>query len=96
MLGKPLKLTVAATDDGIPKQRGGRGGGLRVRWILYRGPGHVMFQPSQTAPIYGKPVESTTDATFTAPGAYWLQAIVSDGLLESVHNVKVLVNQSPN
>lgn len=93
MLGKPLKLTVAATDDGIPKQRGGRGGGLRVRWILYRGPGRVTFQPSQTAPIYGKPIENTTDATFTAPGVYWLQAVVGDGLLESVHNVKVLVNQ---
>lgn len=92
MLGKPLKLSVAATDDGIPKQRGGRGG-LRVRWILYRGPGQVAFQPSQTAGVYGKPVESTTEATFTVPGVYWLQAIVSDGLLESVHNVKVLVNK---
>jgi hypothetical protein len=93
MLGKPLKLTVAATDDGIPKQRGGRGGGLRARWILYRGPGQVTFQPSQTAAIYGKPMEAATAATFTAPGSYWLQAIVSDGLLESVHNVKVLVNK---
>lgn len=88
----PLKLSVSATDDGIPKPRAGRGG-VRVRWILYRGPAHVVFNPAQTTPVYGKPVESTTDATFAQAGTYWLQAIVSDGLLESVHNVKVVVNR---
>jgi hypothetical protein len=93
VLGTPLKLTVSATDDGIPKQRGGRGGGIRVRWILYRGPGHVTFNPSQSAPIYGRPVESATEATFAQAGAYWLQAIVGDGLLESVHNVRVVVTK---
>lgn len=93
VLGKPVNLSVSATDDGIPRQRGGRGGGLRIRWILYRGPGPVAFNPSQSAPVYGKPVESTTEVTFAAPGTYWLQAVVSDGLLESVHNVKVLVSR---
>jgi hypothetical protein len=92
VVGKPVRLSVSATDDGIPKQRGGRGG-VRVRWILYRGPGPVTFIPSQTAPVYGKPIESTTEVTFGAPGAYWVQGIVSDGLLEAVHNVKVLVGK---
>ena len=94
ILGKPVKLTVSAADDGIPKPRGGKGGngGVRIRWILYRGPGNVVFNPSQTTPVYGKPVESTTEVAFTMPGNYWLQAIASDGLLESVHNIKVVVN----
>jgi hypothetical protein len=91
-VGKPVTLSVAATDDGIPKP-GGRGGGVRVRWILYRGPGHVAFHPAQSTPVYGKPVETATEVTFTATGAYWLQAIVGDGLLESVHNIKVIVNK---
>jgi hypothetical protein len=93
LAGKAVRLTVSATDDGIPKPRGGRGGGLRVRWIVYRGAARVNFAMPQSAPVYGRPVENTVEATFAAPGAYWVQAIVSDGLLESVHNVKVLVSK---
>ncbi len=91
-IGKPVKLSVSATDDGIPKQRAGRGG-VRASWILYRGPAPVMFHPSQNAPVYGKPVESTTEVVFDTPGIYWLQARVSDGLLESAHTVKVTVTK---
>jgi hypothetical protein len=90
--GKPVKLSVSAIDDGIPKQRAGRGG-VRVSWILYRGPSAVTFHPPQSAPVYGKPVENTTEVVFEVPGVYWLQARVSDGLLESAHTVKVLVNK---
>lgn len=91
-VGKPIQLNVSATDDGIPKPRegrGGAGGGLQVHWILYRGPARVSFEPPQSRPVYGKPMDASTEVSFTAPGQYWLQAIVSDGLLESVHNVKV-------
>jgi hypothetical protein len=91
--GKPVKLSVSATDDGIPKPRGPRGG-LGIKWILYRGPAQVNFNPSESTPVYGKPLESTTEATFSRPGSYWLQAIASDGLLDAVHNVKVTVNAS--
>lgn len=90
--GKALSLSVSAIDDGIPRPRMGRGG-VRVRWILYRGPAPVVFQPSQSAPVYGKPVESTTEAMFSMPGDYWVQALVSDGLLESAHNIKVVVQR---
>jgi hypothetical protein len=92
MTGQPMKLSVSATDDGIPIQRAGRGG-VRVSWVLYRGPSQVTLRPSQTAPVYGKPVESTTEVVFNVPGVYWVQARVSDGLLESVHTVKVVVNK---
>jgi hypothetical protein len=89
-VGKPLKLTASATDDGIPKARGPRGG-TGIKWILYRGPGKVVFDPDATPPVYGKPVESSTTAVFGAPGSYWLQAVASDGLLDVAHNVKVTV-----
>jgi hypothetical protein len=89
-VGKPLRLSVSATDDGIPKARGARGG-TGVKWILYRGPGRAVFDPDTTPPVSGKPVESSTSAFFSAPGNYWLQAVVSDGLLETFHNVKVTV-----
>lgn len=88
--GEPLKLTASATDDGIPKPRGPRGG-LSIRWILYRGPGAVTFSETQSTPVQGKPAESATEAVFEKPGNYWVQAIASDGLLETAHNVKVTV-----
>jgi hypothetical protein len=90
-LGKPLKLTASATDDGLPKARGTRGTGLSIRWIVFRAPAAVNFDPESTPRVVGKPVELTTEATFAAPGAYWLRAIASDGMLETNHDVKVTV-----
>lgn len=66
--------------------------GLRIRWIQYRGPGKVTFDPSNTPPVYGKPVELMTKVSFSAPGTYVLRAIASDGQLESIHDVTVTVN----
>jgi len=89
-VGKPIKLTASATDDGIPARgRGGRGG-LGIKWIQYRGQGEVSFDPD-TTPGAGKTADSSTMATFSAPGMYWIQAVASDGLLEAVHNIKVTV-----
>jgi len=90
-LGKSLKLTASATDDGLPKGRGPRGTGVWIRWIVFRAPGNVSFDPERTPRVAGKPVELTTEATFSAPGVYWLRAIASDGMLETNHDVKVTV-----
>jgi hypothetical protein len=90
--GKSAQLSASATDDGIPKPRGSRGG-VGIKWIMYRGPGAVAFKPAEAPPVQGKPVESNTEVTFTEPGSYWLQAIASDSLLESVHNFKVTVKK---
>ena len=61
-VGQPLTLGVRASDDGVPKPRmmppprpGARGAlgtpnsasGLRVAWVVYRGAGHVAFDPPQ-------------------------------------------------
>jgi hypothetical protein len=52
----------------------------------------VTFDPSNTPPVYGKPVDLTTKVSFSAPGTYLLRAIASDGQLESIHEVTVTVN----
>jgi hypothetical protein len=68
---------------------------LVIKWILYRGPGEVRFEPETSAPVSGKPAEGTTQASFSAPGTYWIRAIASDGLLEANHDVKVTVADAP-
>jgi hypothetical protein len=62
---------------------------LRIKWIQYRGPGKVLFDPDQTPPVYGQRVTLKTTANFSVPGMYVLRAIVSDGELESTRDVTV-------
>ena len=91
---KPRRRPVVG-PDGAPIQFRGRPQGLAVRWILYRAPvsgGKVTFSQPETTPVYGQPVEASTEATFTAPGAYWLQAIANDGVLDTAFDVKVTVS----
>ena len=45
----------------------------------------------ETTPVAGTTAESSTMATFPAPGIYWVQAVASDGLLEAVHTIKITV-----
>jgi hypothetical protein len=96
------KLNITVNDDGIPKPRAGdrtadgniRGAveGVRVRWILYRGPAKVKFEPEVSPAVYGKPLVSQTNVTFTMPGDYRIRAIASDGALFSTYEVDVKVN----
>jgi hypothetical protein len=69
--------------------------GLRVRWILYRGPnsgGEVSFAEDSSKPAMGATEAAlATEASFSAPGVYWLRAIATDGLLETPYDLKVTV-----
>lgn len=89
-------LTATATDDGLPKpgpgDRGGRVQGVQIRWILYRGPAPVQFDPDVSAPVYGKPLTSETKVTFRVPGTYRIRAIATDGAMFSTFDVDVKVN----
>ena len=99
----PTTATLVATaeDDGRPKPQGaqpsadsdagGGRGGVSIKWIQYRGPGPVFFDPETAPPVYGKPVNSKTTVSFGVPGTYWLRAIASDGSLEAIHDVTVVV-----
>jgi hypothetical protein len=96
-------LKVIATDDGLPKPRTGEKGsdgqvtrgvdGVRVRWILYRGPGNVQFDPEVSPTVYGKPLTAETKVTFSVAGDYWIRAIASDVALFSFYDIKVTVKR---
>jgi hypothetical protein len=95
-LSDTLALTVTATDDGRPKPvpdpEGKIQQGVRVRWIVYRGVGKVRFDPDIMAGrVLGKPATLPTKVRFTAPGAYRLRAIASDGQAFSTYDVDVTV-----
>lgn len=96
-LPKPLPRPPVANADtaaipDLPERR--RQEGVRIKWILYRGPGKVKFDPDISPVVYGKPITLTSKVSFSAPGTYVLQAIASDGQLFSTHEVTVTVNPS--
>lgn len=80
-VGKPLALTVWATDDGrsrLAAARGGRGGTpVILTWFLHQGPGGVTFDDSTPVvdPTDGK---ATVNAVFSAPGSYVLRVRAND------------------
>ena len=62
--------------------------GLRVKWMVLRGPGDVHFEPADARPADGK---ATTTARFVEPGEYILRAAAQDGLLTTYRDVTVNV-----
>lgn len=95
-----IKLTATAQDDGRPKPRVVRDiedvgtpapSGLSVRWIHYRGPAGVRFDPATAVSGYKKPVTCATTVSFRVPGVYVLRAVASDGALTTFHDVTVTV-----
>ena len=92
-----LTLTATATDDGRPKPLHDAAAGqqgVRVRWIWYRGPAKVRFDPDiMSQRVYGKPATLETRVSFAAPGTYRLRAIANDGQLFSTYDVDVTVRR---
>ena len=94
-------LTASATDDGLPKpyrrapsnpdrdSEPRRPRGVQIKWIQYRGPGKVTFDPDASQVIYGQPVELTAKVSFSAPGTYVLRATAFDGQLYTTRDVTV-------
>jgi hypothetical protein len=78
------RFTVSATDDGKPqKPVTKKPEGLNLRWRKYRGPqtGNVTFVLASTPAGVGQ--SWTTEASFSEPGEYVLQAVVDDSSLLS-------------
>jgi hypothetical protein len=95
-VSQPLTLTVSASDDARPKPAPGisvrRPQGLRIRWIVYRGEGPVVFAPEiMPERVPGSSSTFTSTARFALAGTYRLRAIASDGQLTSTHDVDVVV-----
>ncbi len=77
-VGKPLSLTVFATDDGAGVGALSRGGApVTLTWFTHQGPAQVTFAPpgSRLTPTGGK---ATTTATFSQPGDYVLRVRAND------------------
>src|SRR5262249_39306502 len=74
----PVNVTAAGRGRGHAG-RGGQGQqGLRVNWLLWRGPAAVTFDPAAVQVKDGKAV---TTAKFTKPGTYIMRARANDGEL---------------
>lgn len=95
-LSETLTLTATATDDGRPKPASSSGAtateGIRIRWIQYRGPASIRFDPDiMSQRIYGKPATLESKVKFPVPGVYRLRAVASDGELVSTYDVDITV-----
>ncbi len=62
--------------------------GLRVSWIVWRGPMAATFEPATTQAKDGK---TTTTVTFRKPGEYVLKGTVTDTLLIASQQITVVV-----
>jgi hypothetical protein len=101
ILPSAATITATASDDGLPKpylrapsnpdrdSEPRRPRGVQIKWIQYRGPGKVTFDPVASPVVYGQPVELTTKESFSAPGTYVLRATAFDGQLYSTRDVTV-------
>ena len=80
ILPDTLTLSASVSDDGQPANRREQAG---VRWVHYRGPGRVTFDPvrsmipTHTDTVTDVPLE--TIATFSEPGTFVLRAEANDG-----------------
>jgi len=53
-----------------------------------------VLEPDSNRPVMGgQSSELNTQATFSAPGVYWLRAVASDGMLQTPYDVKVTVKR---
>jgi hypothetical protein len=80
--GGSARISVSATDDGLPKRRG-EPVGMTVEWEKYRGPGAITFSQIKQPLKDGK---ADVTASFSEPGSYVLMAVVDDGSGESAGN----------
>ena len=78
-VGKPLALTIWASDDGrgAARGRGGAGPTVALAFFKHQGPGRVTFTPpSGRGPVAGGQVNTT--AAFSEPGEYLLRVRAND------------------
>ena len=86
-------LSGTVSDDGLPD-----GGTLTLIWSQLSGPGPVNFSsPSLANALNGTAItaQSSTTATFTAPGLYVLRLAADDGQGANQADVAVTVNEAP-
>ena len=102
-VARPATLMAKSTDDGLPRpyrrstsnpdrdSQPRRPRGVQIKWIQYRGPGKVTFEPDSSMVVYGEPVTLTSKVRFSAPGTYVLRATSNDGQLFTSQDVTITV-----
>jgi hypothetical protein len=92
----PARTASTPADGRIQRQVNTSGAarprGLTVRWLEYRGPAKVTFEPDGAIPVVGG--LATTSARFAAPGTYTLIGTANDGQLSQRTTVTVTVDES--
>lgn len=81
MVGKPMDLTVYATDDAKAQRsiasEGRSGSPVNLMWFVHQGPGAATF--SADKPAAAQPSgKASTQVTFAKPGEYVLRVRVND------------------
>jgi hypothetical protein len=66
--------------------------GLSVTWLEYRGPAKVTFD--EAGPIAVTNGQAVTTAHFSVPGTYVLQAMATDGALQTSASVTIIVREA--
>jgi hypothetical protein len=79
-VGKPLTISVAATDDGASAGRNATP--VTLTWFTHQGPSQVTFG-TPTARLTPKGGTSSTTATFSKPGDYILRVRATDSEMVS-------------
>jgi len=79
----PVNVPLPARPRPVPNA-------LSVLWQVYRGPGHVAFDPDGYVKVENGKVE--VKATFAKPGTYTLRAFGHDTLLRAPADVTVTVD----
>jgi hypothetical protein len=82
---RPGGIPPAQTNSAAPRPRSG----LFVTWFEYRGPAKVIFDTE--GPIAVTNGQAVSTAHFSAPGTYVLQAVATDGALQTRADVTITV-----
>ncbi len=76
-VGEAIPVKVWAHDDGVGARPGRRPASVTLTWFKHQGPGDVTFsEESSRVPVTG--AETSTMATFSAPGNYMLRVRAND------------------
>ena len=85
---RPGGIPQAQTNSAAPPPRAG----LFVTWFEYRAPAKVTFETG--GPIAVTNGRAVTTIHFSAPGTYVLQAVATDGALQTRTNVTITVSEA--
>jgi hypothetical protein len=85
---RPGGIPQAQTNNAAARPKAG----LSVTWLEYRGPAKVTFD--EAGPIAVTNGQAVTTAHFSVPGTYVLQAMATDGALQTSASVTTMVREA--